>query len=64
VIAAHSIDRLKEKVRRITKRNRGISLETVITELNAPHQFAFLDAYFLIPFCKVLIRIIAKSCVF
>jgi len=34
VIAEHSIDRLKEKVRRITKRNRGVSLETVITELN------------------------------
>ncbi len=34
VIAEHSIDRLKEKVRRITKRNRGVSFETVITELN------------------------------
>jgi RNA-directed DNA polymerase len=34
VIAEHSVERLKEKVRRITKRNRGVSLETVITELN------------------------------
>lgn len=34
VIAEHSIDRLKEKVRWITKRNRGVSLETVMTELN------------------------------
>lgn len=34
VIAEHSVDRLREKIRRITKRNRGVSLETVITELN------------------------------
>ncbi len=34
VIAEHSIDRLKEKVRRSTRRNRGVSLETVMTELN------------------------------
>lgn len=34
MIAEHSIDRLKGKVRRITRRNRGVSLETVMTELN------------------------------
>lgn len=34
VIAEHSVNRLKEKVRRITKRNRGVNLETVIAELN------------------------------
>ena len=34
VIAERSVVRLKEKVRRITKRSRGVSLETVIAELN------------------------------
>lgn len=34
VIAESSVERLKEKVRKITRRNRGASLETVIAELN------------------------------
>lgn len=34
VIAEHSLDRLKDKVRHLTKRNRGVNLERVITELN------------------------------
>jgi RNA-directed DNA polymerase len=34
VIAKHSVDRLKEKIRRITRRNRGVSLETIIADLN------------------------------
>jgi len=34
VIASHSIERLQDKIRRMTKRNRGVSLEVVITELN------------------------------
>ena len=35
VIANHSVERLKDKVRSITKRNRGVSLERVISELNS-----------------------------
>jgi RNA-directed DNA polymerase len=34
VIAQQSLDRLKDKVRYITKRSRGVSLELVIAELN------------------------------
>jgi RNA-directed DNA polymerase len=34
VIANHSLERIQAKVRRITRRNRGVSLETVIFELN------------------------------
>lgn len=34
VIADHSLKRIKDKVRYITCRNRGVSLETVISDLN------------------------------
>jgi RNA-directed DNA polymerase len=34
VIAAHSIDRVKDKIRDLTRRNRGVSLAKVISELN------------------------------
>jgi RNA-directed DNA polymerase len=34
VIAGHSLERLKDKIRRITKRNRGVALERIISELN------------------------------
>ena len=34
VIAPHSVKRMEDKVRIITKRNRGVSLEQVISELN------------------------------
>lgn len=34
VIAPHSVKRIEDKVRKITKRNRGVSLEQVIYELN------------------------------
>jgi RNA-directed DNA polymerase len=34
-VADKSIDRLKDKVREITRRNRGVKFETVINELNA-----------------------------
>lgn len=34
MIAKLSIERFKDKVRKITKRNRGVKLETVILELN------------------------------
>ena len=34
VIAQHSLERVKDKVRKITRRNRGVSLEIVISELN------------------------------
>jgi RNA-directed DNA polymerase len=34
VIAEASVERFKEKIRRITRRNRGVSLETIITEIN------------------------------
>lgn len=34
-VADKAIDRLKDKVREITKRNRGVKFEQVITELNA-----------------------------
>lgn len=34
VVAEHSIKRVKDKVRKLTKRNRGVSLERVISELN------------------------------
>jgi RNA-directed DNA polymerase len=33
-IAKHSIERVKNKVRALTQRNRGVSFETVISELN------------------------------
>ncbi len=33
-ISEKSLDRLKDKIRKITKRNRGSSLESVISELN------------------------------
>lgn len=34
VIAPHSVKRIEDKVRTITQRNRGVSLEQVISELN------------------------------
>lgn len=34
VIAKHSLERIQDKVRKITRRNRGESLETVISDLN------------------------------
>lgn len=34
VIAKHSLERIRDKVRRITRRNRGVSLEIVISQLN------------------------------
>ena len=34
VIATHSVERMKDKVRELTRRNRGVSLEKVIFELN------------------------------
>lgn len=34
VIAKQSIDRVKDKIRALTQRNRGVSLEDVISELN------------------------------
>jgi RNA-directed DNA polymerase len=34
MIAKSSIERFKDKVRKITKRNRGVKLETIILELN------------------------------
>lgn len=34
MIAKMSIERFKDKVRKITKRNRGVKLETVVRELN------------------------------
>lgn len=34
VIARHSVKRVKDKIRKITRRNRGISLEEIIAELN------------------------------
>ena len=34
-IAPQSVDRMQERVRQITRRNRGVSLERVIQELNA-----------------------------
>lgn len=34
VIALHSVERIKDKVRELTQRNRGVSLEKVIFELN------------------------------
>lgn len=34
VIAQHSLDRIKDKVRKITRRNREVRLETVISDLN------------------------------
>jgi RNA-directed DNA polymerase len=59
VVAEHSLKRIQDKVRRITRRNRGSSLETVIFELNQalrgwgnyfrltewPPQFKGLDGY-------------------
>jgi len=34
VIAKHSVERVKDKIRGLTRRNRGMSLEKVIAELN------------------------------
>ena len=34
VIADHSIKRMQDKIRKVTKRNRGVSLDQVIAELN------------------------------
>ena len=34
VVAEHSLKRIQDKVRRITRRNRGVSLERVVFELN------------------------------
>jgi len=34
VVASHSVERVKDKIRMLTRRNRGVSLEKVIDELN------------------------------
>jgi RNA-directed DNA polymerase len=34
VVATHSVERVKDKIRTLTRRNRGVSLEKVIGELN------------------------------
>lgn len=34
VVARHSVERVKDKIRMLTRRNRGVSLEKVINELN------------------------------
>lgn len=34
VVASHSVERVKDKVRTLTRRNRGVSLEKIISELN------------------------------
>ena len=34
VIAKENVERFKNSIRKITKRNRGVSLEQVISELN------------------------------
>ena len=34
VIASHSVERVKDKIRGLTRRNRGVSIEKVISELN------------------------------
>lgn len=34
VVASHSVERVKDKIRMLTRRNRGVSLEKVISELN------------------------------
>lgn len=34
VVASHSVERVKDKIRMVTRRNRGVSLEKVINELN------------------------------
>lgn len=34
IIAKQSLARLKDKIRKITKRNRGVSIEVVIAEIN------------------------------
>lgn len=53
-IADHSIKRLKEKVRKLTKRNRGVKFEKVILELE-PVLRGWLN-YFRIAKCKRLLR--------
>jgi RNA-directed DNA polymerase len=59
VIANHSVERIKDKIRALTRRNRGVSLEKVISELNTtlrgwinyfrltewPSDLAMLDAW-------------------
>jgi RNA-directed DNA polymerase len=34
IVATHSVKRVKDKIRTLTRRNRGVSLEKVISELN------------------------------
>lgn len=53
-IARKSIDRLKEKVRKITKRNRGVKFEQVISEL-IPVMRGWLN-YFYHARCKSLLK--------
>jgi hypothetical protein len=53
-ISAQSILRLKKRVRELTKRNRGINFEKVISEL-APVLRGWLN-YFCIAKCKRLLR--------
>jgi len=53
-IAEGSIERLKNKVREVTKRNRGVNFERVITELK-PVLRGWLN-YFRIAKCKRLLR--------
>ena len=53
-IAAQSISRLKKKVKELTKRNRGVSLEKVILELE-PVLRGWLN-YFRVAKCKRLLR--------
>ena len=52
-IAKKSIDRFKEKVRRITKRNRGVKFEQIISEL-IPLLRGWLN-YFQYARCKSLL---------
>lgn len=54
VIANQSIERLKKKVRELTKRNRGVSFEAIVSELT-PVLRGWLN-YFHIAKCKSLLR--------
>jgi len=54
VIAEESVARLKKKVRKATKRNRGVKFENVVSELE-PILRGWLN-YFYIAKCKRLLR--------
>ncbi len=54
IISATSVARLKDKVRKLTKRNRGIKFEQIITELD-PVLRGWVN-YFKIAKCKQLLR--------